>query len=438
MNQKPLVSIIVPVYNSETFLRRCVDSILCQEFRDFELLLIDDGSTDGSAGICDEYEKNDTRVRAVHKKNSGVSHSRNTALNMARGTYIQFLDSDDWITPNATKLLVRSMEEYHCDMVVSDFYRVAGERVAQKGDIEEDRPLTRQEFAAYMVENPADFYYGVLWNKMYKQEIIAKYRIRMDVTLDWCEDFLFNLEYMRHAHTFYALQVPVYYYVKRKGSLVSQGMSINNTLRMKISVFEYYNEFFKDVYDKDDYADIRPQVYSFFLAAAKDGMVLPVPLTGAKKLGMERNRVHKEAIFGDGIAADAYRYRKLMECHLDAIAKKNGLTLDETILMFHLAQPCHLTTLRDLADFSGLPVRKITPLLQKLEKKHLVEVETRKRREKKFLLQPASESLVKDFETIQEDFNQTRFRGLTDEEIANYRSLSEKTRNNIIHVLKNW
>ena len=122
----PTVSIIVPVYNAENTLSRCVDSILHQEYTDFELLLVDDGSLDSSGAICDRYASLDSRVHVIHKENSGVSDSRNMALDHARGTYLQFLDSDDWITPNATDLLVQTAEYYHCDMVISDFYRVIG------------------------------------------------------------------------------------------------------------------------------------------------------------------------------------------------------------------------------------------------------------------------------------------------------------------------
>ena len=102
----PTVSIIVPVYNAEKTLPRCIDSILGQEYTDFELLLIDDGSSDSSGKICDRYAAQDSRIRVTHKPNSGVSDSRNLALDQASGTYLQFLDSDDWITPNATGLFV--------------------------------------------------------------------------------------------------------------------------------------------------------------------------------------------------------------------------------------------------------------------------------------------------------------------------------------------
>ena len=158
----PTVSIIVPVYNAEKTIGRCIDSILGQQYTDFELLLVDDGSKDGSGAICDSYALADSRVQVIHKENTGVSDTRNIGISRARGVYLQFLDSDDWITPDATKLLVEAAGEHNCDLVISDFYRVVGERVSRKGDIDEDRVLTREEYAAHMMEQPADFYYGVL------------------------------------------------------------------------------------------------------------------------------------------------------------------------------------------------------------------------------------------------------------------------------------
>ena len=161
----PTVSIIVPVYNAEKTLKRCVDSILGQEYEDLELILVDDGSTDGSGPLCDAFGNQDSRVRVLHKENGGVSDSRNMGLKLARGKWLQFADSDDWVTADATRLLVRKAEADSCDMVVADFYRVIGDRVSHKGDIEEDQVLSREEYAAYMMENPSDYYYGVLWEQ---------------------------------------------------------------------------------------------------------------------------------------------------------------------------------------------------------------------------------------------------------------------------------
>lgn len=160
------VSIIIPVYNAEKQLERCIESVLKQDYTDFELLLINDGSSDKSGDICERYATSDARIRVVHKENTGVSDSRNLGISMAKGEFLQFLDSDDWITPEATGLLVRGAEKFNCEMVIAEFYRVVGERLARKGDIQEDIVMDREEFAVHMMNNPADFYYGVLWNKL--------------------------------------------------------------------------------------------------------------------------------------------------------------------------------------------------------------------------------------------------------------------------------
>ena len=212
--------------------------------------------------------------------------------------------------------------------------------------------MSRQEFASYMIENPADFYYGVLWNKMYRRSIIEEYHIRMDTSISWCEDFLFNLEYIRHAESFFALQVPIYYYLKRRGSLVSQGASITNTVRMKSNIFEYYNEFYKDVYEDKDYADIRLQVYSFLWAAAKDGGVLP----GSKKLGEERRRITREEVEGNGAVIGQYRFLSLIHIYKEAVKeliakileenenRREGLTVQKRMLMAAQGSGCLLYT----------------------------------------------------------------------------------------------
>lgn len=117
--------------------------------------------------------------------------------------------------------------------------------------------MTREAYAAHMMENPADFYYGVLWNKLYRRKLVEQYRLRMDPEISWCEDFMFNLEYIRRAKRFYALQLPIYYYVKTKGSLATQGLSLTKTVKMKLSVFEYYQQFFKEVLDEEEYERSR-------------------------------------------------------------------------------------------------------------------------------------------------------------------------------------
>jgi glycosyltransferase involved in cell wall biosynthesis/DNA-binding MarR family transcriptional regulator len=461
---QPMVSIIVPIYNAEQYLRRCVDSILNQEYTDYELLLVNDGSTDASGDICEEYGDQDPRVIVIQKENTGVSDSRNRALDRARGKYLQFLDSDDWITPDATRLFVRAAEEYGCDMVISDFYRVVGERLSPKGDIEEEGVLTREEFAAHMMENPADFYYGVLWNKLYRRDIVEEHKLRMDTDISWCEDFMFNLEYIRYAKVFYALHAPIYYYVKRKGSLASQGINISKTVKMKLNVFEYYNNFYKHVLEEEDYEKNRLQVYRFFIDAAGDGTVPPSILPGSKKLGDERVFVNTEILQAEGPAGEDYRKRKLLEHYLEPVALKGDLKVMDVRLLLCLCEKHEWDSRRELADFAGITRTNLTSGLQRLTMKGFLKVEevkepkpskkdktTGKNKMKAaemaetkrkgrggriaVTILPAADAVMKELEMAQRDYDAARFAGFTEEELIKYAELSEKIKENTKNIL---
>ena len=461
---RPMVSIVVPIYNAENYLRRCVDSILNQEYTDFELLLVNDGSTDASGDICEEYGDQDPRVIVIQKENTGVSDSRNRALDRARGKYLQFLDSDDWITPDATRLFVRAAEEYGCDMVISDFYRVVGERLSTKGDIEEEGVLTREEFAAHMMENPADFYYGVLWNKLYRRDIVEEHNLRMDTDINWCEDFMFNLEYIRYAKVFYALHAPIYYYVKRKGSLASQGINISKTVKMKLNVFEYYNNFYKHVLEEEDYEKNRLQVYRFFIDAAGDGTVPPSILPGSKKLGDERVFVNTEILQAEGLAGEDYRKRKLLEHYLEPVALKGDLKVMDVRLLLCLCEKHEWDSRRELADFAGITRTNLTSGLQRLTMKGFLKVEEvkepkpskkdkttgknkmktaemaeTKRKERggriAATILPAADAIMKELKMAQRDYDAARFAGFTEEELIQYADLSEKIKENTKNIL---
>lgn len=438
---QPTVSIIVPVYNAEATLRRCVDSILNQDYRDFELILVNDGSQDGSGAICDAYAAQDPRVTAIHKPNTGVSDTRNLAISRAQGTYLQFLDSDDWITPDATTLLVQTAQQHSCDLVISDFYRVVGERVSRKGDIDDDTVLSREEYAAHMMENPADFYYGVLWNKLYRRSIVDRWHLRMDPEISWCEDFMFNLEYIRHAETFCALQVPIYYYVKTKGSLATQSLTIPKTIKMKLTVFEYYNRFFKTVLDEEEYEKSRLKVYKFLLDAAGDGAVPPAILPGSQKLGNERMQVSPDILAGQSILHDTFRDRKLLERYLETAALKNDLSLSEAIALLYLSECGPEVSRRDLADFSGLSRSTLALALQKAAAQGLLRTEERKdpesgEKQTRFLFTPAAQPVLEDLAQARQEYEAARLDGLTAEEQDTYQVLSQKIHANIQAILQ--
>ena len=436
----PIVSIIVPVYNAEKTIQRCVESILGQDFQDFELLLIDDGSQDTSGELCDAFARQDARVRVFHKENGGVSAARNLGLSQAQGVYLQFLDSDDWITADATTMLVRTAREYRCDLVISDFYRVVGDRVSHKGDIQEDAVLSREEYAAHMMERPADFYYGVLWNKLYRREIVERHHLRMNPEISWCEDFMFNLEYIRYAASFQALPIPIYYYVKTKGSLANQNLTISNTVKMKLTVFEYYQRFFKTVLDEEEYEKCRLKVYRFLLDAAKDGSVVPLPLPNSRKLGEERVQASPDTLREDGPLYDAFRERKLLERYLETAALKHDLPLQDARVLLFLQSLHFQPTRRELMDLTALSRRTLSVSLQRLTARGLIRLTEQRQKKAPARLAvtflPAAQPVLRDLDASQADCARIRLSALSAEEAAEYERLSSKVQSQIKKILE--
>lgn len=263
--EQPLVSIVVPVYNGERTIERCLASLRNQTYKNLEILVVDDGSKDHTHIVLDKYRKLDKRFRIISKKNTGVSDSRNVGLEKASGRYLQFVDGDDWLTVNAVENLVKIAEENHCDMVISDFYRIVNHNIYKKGHIKKEGIISREEYATYMMEAPANFYYGVLWNKFFRTDIVKREALNCSLQLDWCEDFQFNLEYLQYSNRIYVDRQAYYYYVKTKGSLVDTQVNFAQTVRTKRILFDYYKELYEnmDLYEKNR---LKIQMFYFFFA----------------------------------------------------------------------------------------------------------------------------------------------------------------------------
>lgn len=181
MNNVPKVSVIIPVYNAEKYLHRCIDSVLSQSFSNFELLLIDDGSNDKSGDICDEYAAKDSRIRVYHKENGGVSSARNVGLNNANGYWITFVDADDWIEPN-TLSNVTFDDKYDVIRIPCNFN--SSGKYYQHNIILE----TNKEVIKYLRHN----FCNACWGRLYKKNIIGN--IRFNESIRMGEDVLFFTE----------------------------------------------------------------------------------------------------------------------------------------------------------------------------------------------------------------------------------------------------
>ena len=413
----PKVSIIIPVYNAEKVLTRCLDSVLAQTFTDFEVLVMDDGSKDGTAALCDAYAAKDARIRVVHKENSGVSDTRNQALSLATGDYLQFLDADDWITPEATSLFFHAAETNRADLVISDFYRVVDGWTARKGSIDEEGLLTREEFASCMAKSPADYYYGVIWNKFFRRDIVEHYHLRMDEKLRWCEDFIFNMEYILHAERIFVLRAPTYYYVKTEGSLVQQGLNIPNIVRMKMNVLNYYRDFYKKVFSEEEYASHRPEIYGFLLDYSHDDGVIPF-LPGSKRLGEEK-AFAAHAPLSANVWTEHYYVERLFRRYADTIGARFDLEQREIAAVMFLANFEKIESMREFAEYLNSTQIGANALLEYLALKGYVRTELGQP-ESAVLTEKAKE-LKKAVLQAEEEAERTIYQGFSEEEMQQQR-----------------
>lgn len=178
----PELSIIVPVYKVEPYLRRCIDSILAQTFRDFELILIDDGSPDNCGAICDEYAAKDSRIIVIHQKNQGVSAARNAGLDIAKGTYLGFVDSDDWIEPEMYETMIATAKEKQVDVVACSC-RMWDENGNTLGvELDKTGEYVGDELLSTIFVPPFNMGH-VCWNKLYKTKVIQDCRFIQNVPI---------------------------------------------------------------------------------------------------------------------------------------------------------------------------------------------------------------------------------------------------------------
>lgn len=238
-----MISVIVPVYNSEKSLKKCIESVLKQSEQDLELLLINDGSTDKSAEICREYEKKDKRVHVIDKENEGVSAARNTGILYARGEYIQFVDSDDFIEKDMCKSLLQAVKEQNTDFAFCGFHHIF-----QGRDIEKlpktseilDRKCLCEEFLGLYEQG----FLNMPWNKLYRRDLISDY---FEADLSLGEDLLFNLSYLENVKKISVVKKPLYHYIQERNVKTLSSKKREDKLEIAECICKSTEYFYHDV-----------------------------------------------------------------------------------------------------------------------------------------------------------------------------------------------
>ena len=255
-----LLSIIVPVYNVGSFLPKCINSIISQTFTDFELILVDDGSTDNSVEICDAAAKKDSRVRVIHKENGGVVSARKAGLSVAVGKYAGYVDGDDWIDEHMYEHMVNAMEKYNCDMVMCDVEHENKSVPLSSGSTHinisggyYNREQLENNVFPKMIYTGVFYKFGiypVIWNKLYKREKLIKHQMAVDDDIRTGEDAACVYPYLLECDSLYFLENLSLYHYRRSRT------------QMTVSYDSSYFDCFKSLYEFLSNSSIANSPYS--------------------------------------------------------------------------------------------------------------------------------------------------------------------------------
>ena len=329
----PAISIIIPVYNAERYLQQCIDSVIAQTFKDWEAILVNDGSKDGSLAICQEYASKDDRIKVIDKPNGGPSSARNRGLNEAQGKYVYFMDADDWIETKFFENFVRNAvatkcccdenedNDYGYDIIFQGFVReFSNGRKEESFAMDADSSImSKEEIICRLYK---EHVYGWSWCKLFRREIIEKHHVRFDESLRLWEDELFTSEFLRYAENVRTVKSHMYHYICHEESIMHTNdkryEKVFLSARMNEALMPIANDELKD-YINDTYNKelkysllmaLKNEVYYQCDSSTKDAML---------DLYYSRCKSHPE-VLGHNIFSNKIAYL-IVECILQTRCK---------------------------------------------------------------------------------------------------------------------
>jgi glycosyltransferase involved in cell wall biosynthesis len=248
------ISVIIPIYNVEKYLKRCIESIIKQTYSNLEIILVDDGSPDGCAKICDEYKNKDERIVVIHKKNGGLSDARNAGLKVATGEIISYIDSDDYVDLDMYEKMTKAMEEKNADIVVCGTnidYEDGHTKVKCE---KEEKSFNREE--ALIELNSFKSFDMAVWNKLYKREVVDKIEFPVGKK---SEDYFVMYQYFARAKKVVIINQAKYHYFQRSNS-ISRGKNVTHDY---IEGSKSQKEFFKKNFPDLNYVGNTAYAFSY-------------------------------------------------------------------------------------------------------------------------------------------------------------------------------
>lgn len=220
-SKQPLISVIVPVFNVARFLEECISSIINQTIYDLQIILIDDGSTDGSGSICDRFAERDKRILVIHQTNAGVSNARNAGIRVAKGKYISFIDADDMLPKDAYKILLDKPLDYPA-LTMGRMQRISEDGALLEQSLEfYTGEIESSIFLKDLLEEREFTYLGFLWDKLFLHDVIEKNGLLFNQEIKLNEDRLFILQYMFYVKKVFLINNVVYYYRQRSNGIIT-------------------------------------------------------------------------------------------------------------------------------------------------------------------------------------------------------------------------
>ena len=244
-----LISVIIPIYNVSEFLPRCIDSVLKQTYSNLEIILVDDGSTDGSARICDKYAESDSRVKAFHKTNGGLSSSRNYGLEHASGAWIAFIDSDDWVSPDFISTLYELAQSHNADISYCNWYFAYQDKNVECNCFSPG--ATQQQTLTRLILES----YHVVWNKLYRSSFLKQSHLCFpDHIQQYEEDCWFSCRAFFYTDVVIKTARPLYFYNRENVHAITRSYRTEEARNVRYFVYQdlldFYHENHTNLYDK--------------------------------------------------------------------------------------------------------------------------------------------------------------------------------------------
>lgn len=240
-----MYSIVIPVYQAKEYVGRCVDSWLAQTEMDLELILVDDGSTDGSGELCDKLAEKDPRIRVLHQENAGVSAARNAGMRETGGEFLLFTDSDDYVAPDYLEKMSRCQCQTDSDLVLCGFHHLydGADILKIPGKTESYR---MEEFSEVFLELYEKSYLNMPWNKLFRRELMGSF----DSSLSLGEDLLFNLDYLRRCRRVAVLAEPLCYYIQEESRTTLSSRKRKNRMELAAHICRETERFYQEIWGK--------------------------------------------------------------------------------------------------------------------------------------------------------------------------------------------